>query len=726
MVAAGRDDAEARMRAQYEVYPYPERDPADEARRLITGSPGRLPELAHFVFAGRLPADRPLRVLVAGGGTGDGLIQLAQGLADAAAAGRVPEPAITYVDLSEAARAIAEQRAAARGLDRLIRFETGSLLDLAALAPGLFDYIDCCGVLHHLADPAAGLAALTERLAPGGGLGLMVYGTLGRTGVYPLQSALRRLTGDDPPDRQVALARKLIDRLPDTNWFKRNPFVGDHKVSDAGLYDLLLHSRDRAFTVPQVCDLVAGAGLAVTGFQPPLAYDPAAMVDDPALRRRIDHLPETERWALAEELSGARATHAFYAVPTAEAADRVATLPPPEADGAPTWTVYDPVRNRYFRIGRTAAALIHAWHRGDPDAVLAAARAETGTTVAPAELERFRQFLEMNDLTAESGPARTRDLLRRAAAARPHWSKWLLTNYLFLRIPIVRPDAFLDATLPVVRPLMSRAMAAIVGLCGLLGIVLAIRQWDQFVATFLHFFSLAGVLWFGLALIATKIVHELAHAYTAKRFGCRVHTMGVAFLVLWPVLYTDVSDAWRLASRRARLQIGAAGMASELALACLATLAWSFLPDGPVRAAAFLIATATWAMTLFINLNPFLKFDGYYLLSDLLGVSNLQGRSFALGRWRLREAIFGFGEPAPEPLPRRLRRGLIVYAWLTWVWRFFLFIGIALLIYHFFIKVVGILLMVVELAWFIARPVRNEMAEWWKRRGSMRLNLNLV
>jgi hypothetical protein len=96
----------------------------------------------------------------------------------------------------------------------------------------------------------------------------------------------------------------------------------------------LLHSRDRAFTVPQVCDLVAGAGLAVTGFQPPLAYDPAAMVDDPALRRRIDALPETERWALAEELSGARATHAFYAVPAAEAADRVATLPPPEADGA--------------------------------------------------------------------------------------------------------------------------------------------------------------------------------------------------------------------------------------------------------------------------------------------------------------------------------------------------------------------------------------------------------
>lgn len=398
----------------------------------------------------------------------------------------------------------------------------------------------------------------------------------------------------------------------------------------------------------------------------------------------------------------------------------------PEASGAPTWTVWDPVRNRYFRIGRVAAALIGAWHRADPAVVARAAEPAAGRPIDATEVERFVRFLRHNDLTAESGPARTRDLLERAAAARPHWTRWLLRNYLFLRVPLVRPDAFLDATLPLVRPLMSRTVALLVGLAGAIGLMLVLRQWEAFTATFLHFFSLAGVLWFGVALVGTKIVHELAHAYTAKRFGCRVHTMGIAFLVLWPVLYTDVSDAWRLASRRARLQIGAAGMMAELALACLATLAWSFMPDGPARAAAFLIATVTWAMTLLINLNPFLKFDGYYLLSDLLGVSNLQGRSFALGRWRLREALFGFGEPAPEPLSGRLRRGLVLYAWGTWIWRFFLFIGIALLIYHFFIKVVGIFLMVVELAWFIARPVRDELAEWSRRRQSMRFNRNLI
>ena len=153
------------VRAQYEG-PYPGRDPADEAKRLIVGSPSHLREIEHYLFAGRLP--RPLRALFAGGGTGDGLIMLAQHLADAGV-----DAEITYLDLSGAARAIAEGRAEARGLEG-IRFLSGSLLELGQLAPGPYHYIDCCGVLHHLDSPAAGLQALVAERAPEGGIGLMV------------------------------------------------------------------------------------------------------------------------------------------------------------------------------------------------------------------------------------------------------------------------------------------------------------------------------------------------------------------------------------------------------------------------------------------------------------------------------------------------------------------------------------------------------------------------
>lgn len=314
----------------YEGYPYPARDPKDEAKRLITGSPSHLDELDHHLFAGRLRLRRadagPFRVLVAGGGTGDGLIMLAQQCRDAGLA-----VAIDYLDLSRASRALAEARAQARGLTDLIAFHTGSLLDPGRL-PGPYDYIDCCGVLHHLDDPAAGLAALVARLAPGGGLGLMVYGRYGRSGVYELQSALRRLTGDLPRDaggdtERLARARKLLDGLPPTNRFRHNPLLRDHLVSPAGLYDLLLHSQDRAYTVPELADWIAGAGLAIASLIDPLRYDPALYLD-PRLRPKLAGLSWLERAALAEELAGNLKTHIVYAARAGEVADRAAVPGP--------------------------------------------------------------------------------------------------------------------------------------------------------------------------------------------------------------------------------------------------------------------------------------------------------------------------------------------------------------------------------------------------------------
>jgi len=407
--------------------------------------------------------------------------------------------------------------------------------------------------------------------------------------------------------------------------------------------------------------------------------------------------------------------------------DDLALLPAPrDADGAPAWTIWDPVRNRYFRISRIAFALLSAWNPADPPAMARAVTAATGAMPDGEALAQFVGFLRANELTAEPGAETRARLARRYRDEHPPLLRRLLTRYLFARIPLVRPDAFLEATAPLVRPLYTRACAIVVAVAGLVGIVLALRQADAFLATFAYFHSAAGVAWFALALLGAKVVHELAHGYTAKRYGCRVHGMGIAFLVLWPVLYTDVTDAWKLADRRRRLAIGAAGMVAELGLAALATVAWSFLPDGPARSAAFLIATVTWIMTVAVNLNPLLKFDGYYLLSDLLGVDNLQTRAFARGRWRLREALFGLGEPPPEPVGPRLAPILVAYAWAAWVWRLVLFVTIALLVYHFVVKVLGILLAVVELAWFVGRPVRDELAAWWQRRDRLRPTRNLA
>ena len=253
------------VREQYEAYPYPERDPADEDKRLIVGSPSDPREIDHFLCGGQRDWSRSLRVLVAGGGTGDGLIQLAQQMADA---GRASE--ITYVDLSAAARAVAEARAARRGLTN-IRFLTGSLLDAPDL--GVFDYIDCCGVLHHLEDPAAGFRALRGALALGGGLGFMVYAPHGRSGVYPLQEAFGALFQGLAPEERVARAREVLARLPEAHPFRVNPGLVDHAQSDAGFYDLLLHGQDRAFSVSDLLKVLDDTGWRLQSFTTPKLYD---------------------------------------------------------------------------------------------------------------------------------------------------------------------------------------------------------------------------------------------------------------------------------------------------------------------------------------------------------------------------------------------------------------------------------------------------------------------
>jgi SAM-dependent methyltransferase len=304
------DATDLHLAAQYEAFPYPQRDPRDEAKRLVVGSPGHLREIDHWVFGALRPASRPLHALVAGGGTGDATIMLA---AQLKAAGR--PGSVTYLDRSEAAMAIAQARAAARGLDNIL-WEQRSLLDLPGSGLGPFDYIDCCGVLHHLPDPDAGLAALTSVLAPGGGMGLMVYAPHGRTGVYMLQDALRLLApAEMEPRARLDVARRLMRNLPDSAWLRANRSFSDHiDGGDAGLYDLLLNPRDRSYDVTSLHALVDGAGLRITALMEPTRYDPAAYLPDAKLRARIATLDPVGRAAVAEAIAGNIATHVLYCV----------------------------------------------------------------------------------------------------------------------------------------------------------------------------------------------------------------------------------------------------------------------------------------------------------------------------------------------------------------------------------------------------------------------------
>lgn len=381
-------------------------------------------------------------------------------------------------------------------------------------------------------------------------------------------------------------------------------------------------------------------------------------------------------------------------------------------DGTPTWTVHDPVRNRFFEINWAGFEILSRWHEGDAEKIAARVNAETTLEVSSEDVAVMAQFLAVNQLTRADTPQDMARLLKLASFEKTTAAQWLLHHYLFFRIPLTRPDALLGKILPYVRWLGSRGFMTATVAAFLAGLFFAARQWDLFEATLVDKMTVGGFFSFAVAYTVAKVAHELAHALTAKHHGCRVPTMGIAFLVMWPVLYTDVNDVWKLPQRRQRLFVGTAGVIAELTIASWALLAWSFLPSGPLQSAAFALTATTLAASLAINLSPFMRFDGYYVLMDFFNIPNLHQRSFALGKWYIRELVFGLNRQPPEALSQARRRLLICFAFATWIYRLVLFIGIALLVYHFFFKVAGIALFCVEIGWFVVLPLYQELKIW--------------
>lgn len=388
---------------------------------------------------------------------------------------------------------------------------------------------------------------------------------------------------------------------------------------------------------------------------------------------------------------------------------------PKAANGAPTWSLLDPVRNLFFRIDWLTFEILSRWNLNDPEKIVQAITEETTIEAEPEDVEGVVRFLGEHELITRHTSLDGEWLAQQARKRTPSRWQWLLHHYLFFRVPLWRPDAWLNRNLRWTTPLYSRGFLLLTLAVLLIGLLQVSQQWQTFISTLLDTFSWQGLLGYLVTLVAVKFLHELGHAFTAKRYGCRVPTMGVAFLVMFPMAYTDVNETWKLPDRRQRLAVGAAGILTELTLAAWATFAWAMLPDGFLRSAAFLLATTTWISTLLINASPFLRFDGYFLLMDWLDQPNLHQRSFDFAKWRLREFLFRLREPLPEHLSPQLQSGFTLFGYLVWIYRFVVFGGIALLLFHAVPKPLGQLLAAIEITYFIALPIWHELRSWGPR-----------
>lgn len=386
-----------------------------------------------------------------------------------------------------------------------------------------------------------------------------------------------------------------------------------------------------------------------------------------------------------------------------------------ERDGEPAWCIEDPVTNRFYRIGWLEFECLRRWGQR-PEQICQQIRAQTALEPDVDQVLALIEFLATHHLLRPD--TATVDRFAAEANERSPWlkAKWWLHNYLFFRLPLVRPQRALQTMARALPWLFTRSCVMAVLLLGILGILLVVQRWDRFTHAVVEAFSLSGLVSFACALVVAKSFHELGHALVATRLGVKVAHMGIAFIVLWPMLYTDTGESWKLKGSRQRLAISSAGILTELALAGLATLGWVMTQPGALNSALLYLATTSWVLSLALNSSPFMRFDGYFILTDVLDFPNLHERAGGQARCWLRRRLLGLNEPWPEAFSRSHRRALVGFAFATWLYRLVLFLGIAVAVYTMFFKALGIFLFVVEILWFIVRPIHQELSHWWSQR----------
>lgn len=352
------------------------------------------------------------------------------------------------------------------------------------------------------------------------------------------------------------------------------------------------------------------------------------------------------------------------------------------------WHVKDPIALRFFRFDPREWFLLQQLEQ---QPTLDQLLAEHNRRFAPLHLSA-RQLLFFLDearrnglLICDASPAT--DATSDEAAWSQGTSRWLARlgklNVLAIRLPGLDPDRWLDAASPYVAWMFHRWTVALGGAFVLAAVLLVLVRFEEFVERLPErtaWFTPQTVLWLAAALAVSKVLHELAHAFACKHYGGECHELGVMLLVFVPCLYCNVSDSWLLARRRERMVITAAGMGMELLLAAGATFVWWLADDAAVRMGALSLMLVCSVNTLLLNGNPLLRYDGYYLLSDLVRVPNLSAEAalVAAATWRR----WGLGLPdALPPRPGEPRGWLLSYAVASFVYRLVL-VGVILLGVH--------------------------------------------
>ncbi|MBL9128713.1 MAG: hypothetical protein JNL97_13750, partial [Verrucomicrobiales bacterium] len=372
------------------------------------------------------------------------------------------------------------------------------------------------------------------------------------------------------------------------------------------------------------------------------------------------------------------------------------------------YVLEDPLSNQFFRL-RPAAYEFVARLRRDRTVDQAWQEClERFPDEAPgqeAALRLLGQLYQANLLHYDQA-SDTEALFQRYRKRSQREFRSRLSNIMFFRIPLLDPDRFLVWAMPLVRPLTGRFGALLWLFVVGLGLKTVADRWTAVLDQYQGVLAPANLPWLYGALVVLKTLHELGHAFLCRRFGGEVHTLGVLFMIFTPVPYVDVTSSWGFRSRWHRILVGLGGMIVELFVAAIAAVVWANTGPGPIHAVAYNVMFVASVSTLLFNLNPLLRFDGYYILGDWLGIPNLAQLANRQLRHLFEHHLFGV-KPAESPSRTRTEAAwLTTYGISSGIYRIFVFGGILLAIADRYLLLGLVMLATCAVAWVVVPAVR--------------------
>ena len=297
---------------------------------------------------------------------------------------------------------------------------------------------------------------------------------------------------------------------------------------------------------------------------------------------------------------------------------------PQQIDGKSGYLIEDPVNSKFYRIGIPEYKFISLL---DGSTSVADALRATAVTLADQAFTQDEAATICKWLV-DVGLAHTRESShagRLAAAAQDADQKGLVQRFnpMFIRLPLLQPDRFLDKIAPWLSWTHGPMGWTLWMVLGLVASCQLVVHWDRFTSETNGIFASSRWVWLGLTWLLLKIIHEVSHGLVCKRYGGTVREGGVVFVLFAPLAYVDVTSSWRFPSKWQRIHTAAAGMYAELLLASLAVVVWSGTGPGLINDTAFNLIIMASFTTLVFNANPLMRFDGYYIFSDLLEIPNL-------------------------------------------------------------------------------------------------------